>query len=94
MFQWSHGFSTMETLREPGACRRAHTAVSMEPRFFNHGDENQKCSSCMSAFLWFQWSHGFSTMETVGEYSHEAIADAQFLWSHDLSTMEACDSLP
>jgi len=63
MFQWSHGFSTMETIRHDtrhaalelggfnGATvfqpwRRSQRenalelqyAVSMEPRFFNHGD--------------------------------------------------------
>ena len=39
-FQWSHGFSTMETqrhaIRHSRVCR-----VSMEPRFFNHGDACQ-----------------------------------------------------
>ncbi len=38
-FQWSHGFSTMETRQQPLPWRRGYAGgVSMEPRFFNHGD--------------------------------------------------------
>ena len=36
-FQWSHGFSTMETRARQGE-RIQKRQVSMEPRFFNHGD--------------------------------------------------------
>ncbi len=37
--------------------------VSMEPRFFNHGDVSMMLTGeAMDAG--FQWSHGFSTMET------------------------------
>ncbi len=87
-FQWSHGFSTMETkigearpakawegfngatvfqpwrpliTKRPAAAKRI--LVSMEPRFFNHGDALRFFAI---GFRWerFQWSHGFSTMET------------------------------
>ncbi len=37
-FQWSHGFSTMETSCGDGVYV-VRICVSMEPRFFNHGDQ-------------------------------------------------------
>jgi len=36
----------------------------MEPRFFNHGDPEQICLYAQALVDTFQWSHGFSTMET------------------------------
>ncbi len=112
-FQWSHGFSTMETRARQGE-RIQKRQVSMEPRFFNHGDSGPPRApitvrtdmvSMEPRFFnhgdrprwsgrpaqgkdgfngatvfqpwrrkgrgnvrrggtWFQWSHGFSTMET------------------------------
>jgi len=60
-FQWSHGFSTMETCDIWGCCELGGM-VSMEPRFFNHGDAYYL--SWRRGAILFQWSHGFSTMET------------------------------
>ncbi len=58
--QWSHGFSTMETGKERMSCETGR--VSMEPRFFNHGDRGPHFA-VRDAGAAFQWSHGFSTME-------------------------------
>jgi len=87
-FQWSHGFSTMETQHaRHGRICNPQCHVSMEPRFFNHGDgpsrrsfapETQRFNGATVFQPWrlfrtrhmrairkaFQWSHGFSTMET------------------------------
>jgi len=41
------------------------TDVSMEPRFFNHGDGISPRHDIIYRLLAFQWSHGSSTMETV-----------------------------
>jgi len=88
-FQWSHGFSTMETApiasqflalfchvsMEPrffnhgdhddqAAYHGKRHRVSMEPRFFNHGDKRKSTPLSPCSQPLFQWSHGFSTMET------------------------------
>ncbi|MDD2202512.1 MAG: hypothetical protein PHQ21_09335 [Firmicutes bacterium] len=39
-FQWSHGSSTMETADRAEVELEGQCHVSMEPRFFNHGDED------------------------------------------------------
>jgi len=44
---------------------RAESEVSMEPRFFNHGDGIDSSSPRKLSRARFQWSHGFSTMETM-----------------------------
>ncbi len=84
-FQWSHGSSTMETLARDLNSLVA-TMVSMEPRFFNHGDLPQ-IRSTLSKSQRFQWSHGSSTMETEiqGRIGHQR---SLFQWSHGSSTME------
>jgi len=46
---------------------RAESEVSMEPRFFNHGDGIDSSSPRKLSRARFQWSHGFSTMETEGQ---------------------------
>ncbi len=57
-FQWSHGFSTMET-RDAEGNFAFNLAVSMEPRFFNHGDAEMDLRARIRAARQFQWSHGF-----------------------------------
>ena len=47
VFQWSHGFSTMETYK-PVVHSPRLSSVSMEPRFFNHGDVQVKGRVCLS----------------------------------------------
>ena len=64
-FQWSHGFSTMETGSRPAmissiASSRFNGATVLQPW-------RPYCSSgcaLQTAEFTFQWSHGFSTMET------------------------------
>ena len=61
--------------------------VSMEPRFFNHGDFDSGFGTSASGSA-FQWSHGFSTMETPDPRHGDRAADRRFQWSHGFSTME------
>jgi len=60
--------------------------VSMEPRFFNHGDPTPR-STC-ACEVRFQWSHGFSTMETWWSLMACRRISSAFQWSHGFSTME------
>jgi len=117
MFQWSHGFSTMETDHVLGSVRQHGGHVSMEPRFFNHGDPltpstrsgaesngfngatvfqpwrpGQGAASAPTVSAGFQWSHGFSTMETSLFIGGVWSMTQRFQWSHGFSTMETTDS--
>jgi len=66
----------------------------MEPRFFNHGDFINGLPNNPATLKTFQWSHGFSTMETrFAPISLRFPVTNWFQWSHGFSTMETKDEV-
>jgi hypothetical protein len=88
-FQWSHGFSTMETRLVRTRCgsqlaRGFNGATVLQPWRRQIGLRSNWKASAM-----FQWSHGSSTMETrMAQPSSSWFQSMAFQWSHGSSTME------
>ncbi len=86
-FQWSHGFSTMETVHQHSERSFLQSLVSMEPRFFNHGDVLRERYG-RAILLRFNGATVFQPWRPVMEHLGMAFGGHSFQWSHGFSTME------
>jgi len=84
-FQWSHGFSTMET-----ATHRLDVlmveSVSMEPRFFNHGDRGGRVHSSPGRRMVSMeprfFNHGDPRMTQAAGGLHEVVSMEPRFFNH------------